>query len=432
MRRLLSNCGIIETVNDEFHYIENGYLGINDDVIDYIGKEKPTASYDEEVDMENTIVMPGLINTHTHAAMTLLRGVGSGLPLQEWLFDNMFPIEDKMTKAEFKSGTELALMEMLSTGTTSFSDMYMEPTVEAELIKNCGIKANICRVMQGFNPEETYEDNGRGKESCELFENYNDTCNGRLKVDFCIHAEYTCQPQLVEAYAKDAKRLGARMHIHMSETKREHEECIAKYGKTPAQWFNDLGCFDVPTHAAHCVWVSDEDMQIMKEKGVSVAHNPTSNMKLGSGFAPIHKMMEMGINCTLGTDGTASNNNLNMFEEMHIASIIHNGYTNDPTIMKASDILKMATINGAKLQGRDDTGSLEVGKKADIIAIDVNKPHLYPNLDPLALLVYSAQGSDVVMTMVDGKILYDHGTYTTLDPKQIKKDVAESLDRLYK
>lgn len=168
------------------------------------------------------------------------------------------------------------------------------------------------------------------------------------------------------------------MHIHLSETKKEHEECIAKYGKTPAQWFNDLGTFDSPTFAAHCVWVTEEDMALMLEKGVSPVHNPTSNMKLGSGFAPIPRMLELGLNVALGTDGAASNNNLNMMEEMHLAAVLHNGFTHDPTLMKPAQVLNMATRNGARLQGRNDTGVLEVGKKADIIAIDLNRPPSLP------------------------------------------------------
>ena len=194
------------------------------------------------------------------------------------------------------------------------------------------------------------------------------------------------------------------MHIHLSETKKEHQECIDKYGKTPARWFADLGVFDIRTMAAHCVWVTEDDMRLLLEKGVGVVHNPTSNMKLGSGFAPIQKMRNMGIKVAIGTDGAASNNNLNMFEEMHLASVIHNGYTGDPTIMKPEEVLKMATVNGARLQGREDTGELRPGMCADIVAIDLNRPHLFPVLDPLALLCYSVQGSDVYMTMVDGQI----------------------------
>jgi 5-methylthioadenosine/S-adenosylhomocysteine deaminase len=206
---------------------------------------------------------------------------------------------------------------------------------------------------------------------------------------------------------------------------------VEKYGKTPARWFYDLGTFDSPTFAAHCVWVTEEDMALMLEKGVSPVHNPTSNMKLGSGFAPVQRMLDLGLNVALGTDGAASNNNLNMLEELHLAAVLHNGYHRDPTILKPAQLLAMATRNGARLQGREDTGELAVGKKADIIALDLTKPHLYPNLDPLALTVYSAQGGDVAMTMVDGKVLYENGEFLTLDRERILHDAKAAVKRLY-
>ena len=255
--------------------------------------------------------------------------------------------------------------------------------------------------------------------------------NGRIRIDFAIHAEYTNFPHIVEAYSADCKALGGRMQVHLSETVREHEECVAKYGKTPARWFYDLGTFDSPTAAAHCVAVTEEDLQLLLEKGVSPIHNPSSNMKLGSGFAPIPRMLDLGLNVTLGTDGAASNNNLNLFEEMHLASILHNGFTHDPTLMKPAQVLAMATRNGAKLQGREDTGVLEVGKKADLIALDLQRPHLYPNLNPLALVAYAAQGSDVVLTMVDGKILYENGEFLTLDADKIMYEAKAAVKHLY-
>ncbi len=431
MRRLLAHCGVLETVNDEFHFIKDGFVGIDGDTIVYVGDVEPSEAYDEVKDMSGKLVMPGLINTHTHTAMTLLRGVGSDLSLQSWLFDTIFPIEERLTLEDFKAGYELALLEMIASGTTSFTDMYMEPEICAKLVQECGIKANLCRVMAGYEDGVSYEEFGRGPIACSFYENFHNTANGRLLVDFSVHAEYTNCKEYVEGYVNDAKKMGARMHIHMSETKHEHEECKKKYGMTPAEWFDSCGLFDLPTHAAHCVWVEDSDLELMKKKGVSVAHNPTSNMKLGSGFAPIQKMLDMGINVTIGTDGTASNNNLNMFEEMHLASVIHNGYTNDPTIVKAKDVVRMATVNGAKLQGRNDTGSIEVGKKADLIALDLNKPHLKPNLDAISLIAYSAQGSDVCMTMVDGTILYENGQFMTLDEKRIYQDVEAAVKRLY-
>ncbi|NLK06028.1 MAG: amidohydrolase family protein, partial [Spirochaetales bacterium] len=211
----------------------------------------------------------------------------------------------------------------------------------------------------------------------------------------------------------------------------EHEGCIERYGMTPVQWFEERGYFRIPTYAAHCVWCTEDDLRILRKHNVSVVHNPESNMKLGSGFAPIPRMLELGINVALGTDGAASNNNLNMFEEMHLASVIHNGYTLDPVIMKPETVLSMATVNGACVQGRPDTGTLEVGKKADIVAVNLDAPHMKPSLNLMALLVYSAQGSDVTMTMVDGKILYEDGEYRTLDKEKIYAEFEQSVKRLY-
>ncbi len=277
--------------------------------------------------------------------------------------------------------------------------------------------------MQTDGPDERYESNVKARESLQFFRDYQGAGDGKILVDFAIHAEYTCSPDVARGYAADCKSLGARMQLHLSETAREHRECIERYGKTPARWFCDLGVFDVPASAAHCVAVTDEDLQIFLEKGVSPIHNPSSNMKLGSGFAPVPKMLDMGLNVALGTDGAASNNNLNMFEEMHLAAVLHNGYTHDPVLMKPAQVLAMATQNGAKLQ--------EVGKKADLFALDLDRPHLLPNLDPRALVVSAAQGSDVVMTMVDGKILYENGEYLTLDREKILYEAAQAVKRLY-
>ncbi len=426
MTTLLANCDIL---CGDYSVIKSGFLGIDGDTIDYIGKERPEKEYDFVKDMSNRLLMPGLINGHTHTPMTLLRGVGSDLPLQEWLFDNVFPIEDKLTAEEIRAGSELAVLEMLSTGTTSFSDMYMEPQVTIETVIKAGMKANICRPVQCFDPKEKPEDNSRIKESISLYNNYNGAANGRILIDFSVHAEYTCTAPVVKYYSSLCRMRGGNMHIHLSETKKEHDECVAKYGKTPAKWFSDLGAFDSRAFAAHCVWLTDEDMELMRDKGVTVVHNPSSNMKLGSGFAPVERMLNMGINVALGTDGAASNNNLNMFEELHLASLIHNGVSGDPTIMNPRRTLKMATENGALLQGRGNTGSLTIGKKADIIAVDMDKPHLVPNIDTLALLCYSAQGSDVVMTMVDGKILYENGEFLTLDKDEIIGKVKKITER---
>ena len=431
MKLLLRHCDILAAGETGFRALKDAYLGIDGDTIDYIGTEEPKAAYDQTKDMSGRLLLPGLINCHGHSPMVLLRGVGSDLPLQEWLFEKMMPIEDRLTAEDIRTGNALALLEMISTGTTSYSDMYFEPQTAAENAIAAGIKANLSRPVQCFDKDERYEDNFRARQSIQLFKDFHGAAEGRVRIDFAIHAEYTCFEHIVRPYSAACRELGGRMQVHLSETKKEHDECVAKYGKTPARWFCDLGTFDSPTAAAHCVFVTEEDMALMLEKGVSPIHNPTSNMKLGSGYAPVQRMLDLGLNVALGTDGAASNNNLNLMEELHLAAVLHNGYHRDPTILKPAQLLAMATRSGAKLQGREDTGELAVGKKADIIALDLTKPHMYPDLDPMALTVYSAQGSDVAMTMVDGKILYENGEFLTLDADKILYEAKAAVKRLY-
>lgn len=428
---LFTNCSILAgDGKGGYEHIKNGYLGVEGDTIAYIGAEKPEG-YTLEKDMHGALLCPGLINGHTHASMTLLRGLGSGLPLDRWLHEAIFPVEDRMTDEDILAGNALAQLEMLATGTTSYSDMYDNPLTAVKLCETSGMKVNLCRPVLCFDPDEHAKDSWRVKGTLELFDAFHNAQNGRIRVDFSLHAEYTNHENIVREYAELCLERKARMHLHLSETYKEHNECKAKYGKTPAEWFYDLGVFRSPTAAAHCVAVEKSDMELLLENGVSVIHNPSSNMKLGSGFAPIPLMLSMGINVGLGTDGTASNDNLNMFEEMHLASLIHNGYSQDPTALNCEQVFAMATQNGARLQGRDDTGSLEVGKKADIIAVSMDVPHLRPSFAPLPTLLYSAQGSDVKMTMVDGKILYENGEFKTIDAQRVYHDVAAAVKRLY-
>ncbi len=426
MKTLFANADILTEENGAFTTIHKGYLGIENDRIIYIGAAKPEEKYDELRDFSGKLLIPGLINGHTHSPMTVLRGHGSDQNLQSWLFDYIFPAEDKLRSQDIRVGTDLAILEMLATGTTSFTDMYNFTADIAECVLASGIRANLGRPVQEFADGKP-EDNFRVKESLELFKAYHHSGDDRLRIDFSIHAEYTSTEALVRYYSELCAENHGLMHLHMSETRTEHEECIARHGKTPAAYFRDCGTFLSPTAAAHSVWVSEEDMDIMAQYGVTAMHNPSSNMKLGSGFAPIEKMRAKGINVTLGTDGAASNNNLNMFEELHLASIIHNGYMQDPTVMKPDYTFAMATRNGAIQQGRDDIGSLTVGKKADIVAIDLRKPHLVPNLETLATLCYSAQGSDVCMTMVNGRVLYENGEFKTIDAERTYALASESV-----
>ena len=427
MRQLYKNCKILT----EGRTVTDGFLAICEDTIESVGETRPAGDFDRERDFSGKLLLPGFVNGHTHTAMTLLRGVGTDLPLQKWLFDKIFPVEAKLTGAEIAVGSRLALLEMIACGTTSFSDMYFFPWEMARAAEESGIKANLNYPVQSFTPGETYAQNESARKMERFYQEWNGRGNGRIRVDCCLHAEYTCQPDVAAGTADFCRRKGGRMHIHLSETKSEHEACLAKYGMTPARWFDEMGVFDNPTSAAHCVWVTAEDRALLKEKGVSVIHNPTSNMKLGSGFAPIPAMLAEGVNVALGTDGAASNNNLNMPEEMHLAAVIHNGYHLDAVPVSARQVMDMATRNGAAAQGRGDTGMLAAGKKADITAIDLDRPHLIPNLDTLGLLAYSVQASDVYMTMVDGKILYENGEFLTLDKEKICAEARETARQLY-
>lgn len=429
MSILFKNAKIITKEKGSLVCLDNAYLVVQGNTIKYIGKERQEGC-DEEKDMSNHILLPGFVNDHTHTAMVLMRGLGSGLPLQKWL-ERMWAIEDKMKEEDIRVGMELALLEMIRGGTTSFSDMYLLPFSVVDIIGESGIKANIAKCLTCFNPDQDYKTFKEALDSKRLFDEYNNSYDERLKIDFSIHAEYTINENIVRHYSEDALKRGARISLHLSETAKETRECILKYGKTPAKWFADLGVFNNRVVAAHCVHLTDDDISILKNNNVTVAHNPTSNLKLGSGVAPVPRLIKEGVNVSLGTDGAASNNNLNMMEEMHIASIIHNGVEENPTALQSSDAILMATENGAISQGRFNTGVLEVGKRADIIALSLSSPHSHPVLDPIALVTYALEESDVTLNMVDGKILYEDGEYKTLDKERIYRDVEKRVAYLY-
>lgn len=431
MKTLLKNAQIINFTDNKINVIKNGCVAINNEYITYVGISAPAGEFDTVKDMRGSILIPGLYNCHTHSPMTLLRGIGSDLPLDKWLFDTVFPVEDKLTADDIEAGAYLALMEMVASGTVSFSDMYFEPERTCEAVGKAGLKANISRPVQCFDPQERPEDSYRIRQSLELFDKYHNSFGGRVLVDFCIHAEYTCDEKTTRYYSDRCRERKGNMHIHISETEKEHRQCIEKYGKTPTQWFDSLGAFDSRAFAAHCVELTENDMDIMKARGVSIVHNPSSNMKLGSGFAPVERFIEKGINVALGTDGAASNNNLDMLEEMHLASVIHNGYHRDATVMSADKIIKLATVNGALLQGRESCGNIKEGYRADIVALSVDNPNMMPCLDPVALTVYSAGRGDVLMTMCDGKILYENGEFLTIDKEKVFYDVRKAIERLY-
>lgn len=430
MKRLLKNAIILSTDDKgEYEVIKNGALGIDGEVIDYIGTQPEEKDYDEVRDMKGAVLMPGLVNAHGHGPMTLLRGAGSGLALQDWLNNAIFPVEDRMKPEDILAGERWAIVEMLRCGTTLVSEMYDFPYSTAEVLKTSGMKGNVSRVGLSFS--DTAEIPPHRLEECvEFVNNWKDE-SGRVQAEFCLHSEYLTKEPLVRRMAEINSSLHKTVNIHVSETKKEHEECMQRHnGLTPIRYLEKCGILDERTYAAHCVWVTDEDMEIMAAKHTTAVHNPSSNCKLASGFARVPALLNKGVNVAIGTDGVASNNNLNMFEELHLASLISKCTVLDPTVTPAGELLRMATVNGARALGRMDTGELKTGKKADIIAVSMDAPHMYPAFDIPNLLVYSAQGSDVIMTMVDGNILYDNGTYNTVDVEMAKREMENAIGRL--
>ncbi len=419
----------IDYLTPDFTVEKDKFIGVKDGKITYIGATRPDGDWGDIYNGNHRLLMSGLVNAHSHAPMTLLRGYGENLPLQRWLTERMFPFEDKLTASAIDAGTRLAIAEMLRFGTVSFSDMYYFCNTMARAVLDTGIKCNLSRGITVFDGSP-YEKIAGYRDNCDLLANYHGAGEGRLQVDLSIHAEYTNPPHIVAAVAQHAKQAGVGMHIHMSETQSEHADCKARHGMTPAEFFAAQGVFDVPTTAAHCVWVEDSDIALMQEKGVTVASCPVSNMKLASGFAPVGKFLDAGVNIAMGTDGAASNNNLNMRQDMFMFANVYKGATQDPTLITPAQALVAATMGGARAQQRTNTGAIAVGNCADLIVLNTDTPWMTPDTDPVGNLVYAAQGSDVVLTMVDGKVLYQDGAYTTIDIEKIKFEAAQSTKNI--
>lgn len=421
------------TMDDEGHLYHDAYIAIKDGKISYIGTEAPQEQVEKVIDGRGMIAMPGLVNTHSHAAMSLMRGYADDYVLQEWLNDHVFPIEGKLVGDDVYWAMLWAQAEMLATGTIAYTDMYMHLPKMAQAAVDGGLYANISNGAMCFNPAGyCFDTDGVTGQNREVLERFHQADNGRVKLDVSIHAEYTSFPGLWQDFSAYAAENGLNMHIHLSETRAEHENCIAKYGKTPAAILAENGVFNTRATAAHCVWVSDADMDLLREKQVTVAHNPVSNLKLASGIAPVARMLEKGVNVALGTDGVCSNNNHDLFEEIKLAALLQKGVSGDPRLVPAQQALKMATRAGAFAQGREqEIGQLKEGFDASLILVDTGKPGLYPVHNPVSTLAYSARGGDVYLTMIRGKVLYENGIYTALDMEHIRSKMEPILNRLF-
>ena len=424
---------LFKNVNLPEYYGYNGSVNIlvKDKIIAYIGKCVPTDKIDRVIEGNGNLVIPAFYNTHCHSAMTLFRGYGDDLPLQRWLEERIFPAEEKLTSESVYYGSMVAIAEMIRNGTVSFSDMYFFLDDTARAVEESGVKANLSRSIVSFDPNIDCENDSRIKEAIDVFDRLNGKADGRIKIDMSLHAEYTNVEKCCRYLGAIAKEKGTGMQVHVSETAKEHDECIARHGVTPTKFFLETGVLDVPVTAAHSVWVDDEDMSIMAEKGVSVAHNPVSNLKLGSGIMPYKKMKDAGVNITLGTDGAASNNRLSVLREMQFAALVHKGNDLDPSVTLAADMIKIATRNGAKAQGRLDCGDVAVGMRADLLLVDMSHFNNIPSYNFESTVCYSMTEENIKMTMCDGNILYEDGAYTTIDEEKLKADAKRVISHYF-
>jgi len=424
--------GTILTMDSRNRVIKNGWLGIKDDSIIDVGDDSDLPKQGKQIiDAKGGLILPGLVNGHTHAAMSLFRGLADDLPLMEWLNNYIFPAEGKMDKTSVHAGTLLACAEMILSGTTTFCDMYLFDNEVAMAAKAAGMRCLVGEVLYDF-PSPNYGQIEKGLEYTEsLILNWADDPLVSIAVE--PHSPYTCSSELLTSASEMALKYNVPLIIHMSESQSEILEIKEKYGKQPFEHLLALKVLGPHMIADHCVWVDDREMEIMADHNIKVIHNPESNMKLASGFSPVPKMIEKGITVGLGTDGCASNNNLDLFSEMDTAAKLHKINTMDPTVMDALTVFRMATIQGAEaLRMGTIIGSIENGKKADVIIVDTYKPHLTPMYNPYSHLVYAVKGSDVSHSIINGQLVMADRKLLTLDLDVIIEHAREQSAKITK
>ena len=403
-----------------------------------VGQEPEGFQPDRVLAAADKLVIPGLINSHTHNYMTLFRNSADDVPFEEWLFQRVMPREDRMTPEDAYWGALLGIMEMLRTGTTCFNDMQMHIHQTAQAAADSGIRAVIGRGLSGTTAAAGSGETGdaadaggsrRLREAIQELERWQD--HPRLRFTIAPHAPYSCDAGYLRRAAVVAEKRGLRLHIHLSESVSEVENLRKETGLSPIAYAEKLGLFRVPAIVAHCAQVDAADIRILAENHVSVATNPASNMKLGNGFAPVPEMLAAGVNVCLGTDGAASNNSLNLFREMGLVTLIHKGNTRTATAVSAEDALDMCTIRGARALGlEEELGGIEEGKKADLAILNLREPQLMPWNNKVSALCYSANGSEVETVLVDGEILLENREFKTIDAERVYFEAQRRAERL--
>ena len=422
---LIRNCTILPMSGKGI--IEKGFIAVKDGKISQIGKAAEAFSIKAKrtLNGQGKVALPGLVNCHTHAAMTLFRGVAEDKPFDEWWRETIWPLEQKLMRSHIYDGSLLGCLEMIKSGTTCFADMYFHEDAVAEAVKKSGLRAVLAPGIIEAGDSKM----GRKmlQEAIEIAREYHGCADGRINIRLGPHTASTCSPELLKEARKAASKLKIGLHIHLAESKSMAEAVRKNFGLSEVELLEKVDFLKPDVLAAHCIHLSEKDMQIIKRHDVKVAYNPVANMKLASGVPEIHDFLKLGVTVGIGTDGAACNNSFDMFESMKIAALLQKIFYMDPTVLPAEKVLKMATIEGAKALGLENiVGSLEVGKKADLILINFEKPHLTPMHDVYANLVYSAHGSDVDTVIVDGEILMENRKVKTLNESEVMKKAQKT------
>jgi len=407
--------------------VEKGDLLIEGDQIAYLGPSRPWPKEVEIFEGEGKVVLPGFVNAHTHLAMVFLRGFADDMALDRWLREKIWPMEAKLKPSDIYLFSLLGAAELISSGVTTFADMYFHMDQTARAVEESGLRASLSQGMIAIGkpfPNEVL------KEGADFAVKFKGAASGKITTMLAPHAPYTCPPDFLKRVREVALEENLPIHIHISETNKEVEDCLMEYGVTPPELLDGLGIFDCQVLAAHCVVLRDQDFLILR-KVKGVAHCPISNLKLASGVAPVPRLLSSGVNVALGTDGASSNNRLELLQEVKTASLLAKGTKLDPEVLPAFQVLQMATLGGAKaLSLEQEIGTLEVGKKADLVAFDFDTPHLQPCFDYYSHLVYSALPSDVHSVMVNGRWLYKNRRFETLDWEMVKREALKATKEL--
>ena len=413
----------ITIIDENFAVREHQFVGVKDGRIAHVGTAEPKEDFGSVYRGQGKLLMPAFYNAHTHSAMTLLRGYAENMNLQDWLNTKIFPFEAKMVGSDIYTGVKLAMAESIRSGIVSSTDMYYWLDDAGRAVAEAGCKMNMSNAVLCFD-DSAFEDLPAYKIACDAYKNWHGAADGRILTDLALHGEYTSTEKVAKGLAALAKEQSVHLHIHAAETKSEAAECkVRRSGRTDIEYLADCGLLDVPATLAHCVWIEESDMDIIREKGATVATCPVSNMKLASGIADVPKMLEKGCRVAVGTDGVSSNNSLDLLADAKTMALAARVKAMDPAVLTPQQVLYAMTRAGALSQGRDDCGLVKEGFKADLVVMDIDTPNMQPVHDVLNNVVWSGSNANVVLTMCDGRVLYKDGEFMTID---VEKAIAEA------